>query len=574
MRVCPRCHFQYPDDHETCFVDGAVLRDVQDRRIGTLVAGRYFIETILGAGAMAIVYRARRTVSNQPVAIKILSSRLARDEKLRERFRREAKNAAAVAHPNIIEIYDFGDTDDGTSFLVMELLEGVRLTNIIGGNPLPPSEVARIGLQITEGLARAHDFGVLHRDLKPDNILVCRKDVDNVLVKILDFGIARSLQDSRITSTGEIFGTPQYMAPERAQSIDTGAAADLYALGVILFEMTTGQPPFVADDLFGYFSQHRDSPPPLPSKLAPQCPVVLEELILKLLEKSPDERPVDAHKVIRVLQSLAPTSSKLEIEIPMSISVQLSTIDFTPTIQENHLGRWRNRTRVFEDMIERAYAGREPPLELTRAIAEMHEALDRIIAIEDKAREEQSMINAVEAKVWDGRRLLGHRVHELADKLSRAREQARAARREAEPALSAHEAARGELRTAFEEATRALVGNEKGALATTLRRAADVADRIGALASDATAAEHWCRSKEAEVRELEEQLHHAREDLAGLDVQLEEGIGPHERVVRECSREVEQLERSLIVMASKICAPLRPREELKDLFSALEAEGA
>src|SRR5262249_39356101 len=151
-------------------------------------------------------------------------SHLVRDQALVERFRREAKNAAAVAHPNIVDVLDYGETDDGVPFLVMELLDGEPLSDIIARGPIPPPQVAALGLEIAKGLARAHDFQVLHRDLKPENIVVCRDEQGRLTVpKLLDFGIARSMHDQRLTGAGEIFGTPQYMAPERVTSLDAGA---------------------------------------------------------------------------------------------------------------------------------------------------------------------------------------------------------------------------------------------------------------------------------------------------------------------------------------------------------------
>ena len=284
MKICPSCGLKYPNENDRCFVDKSVLEPMKDERIGTLLKGRYEIEAPLGEGGMAVVYRARNTLVERPVAVKVMNANLAGDASLKERFRREAKNAAAVAHPNIIEIFDHGETEQGTPYLVMEILDGEPLDQIISRGPMPPGQVASLGVQVARGLARAHDFDVLHRDLKPENIFICRgADGALSIPKLLDFGIARSMHDSRLTSAGQIFGTPQYMAPERVTSIDAGPAADLYALGVILFEMVTGRLPFLSNDIPGFFIKHMQEAPPKPSLLVPEVPRRLEALILELL---------------------------------------------------------------------------------------------------------------------------------------------------------------------------------------------------------------------------------------------------------------------------------------------------
>src|SRR4051794_13823114 len=216
MKTCPQCRTSYPSESSFCFVDGATLVEEKDPRINTTVAGRYVIETVLGVGGMATVYKSRHKLVDRPCAIKVLSMQFAQDPTLRERFRREARHAQRIAHPNIIEIFDQGDTDDGVPFLVMELLEGKSLADEMENGRIAPDRVLPVAIGMSRALARAHDFEVIHRDLKPENVFLLPGDH----VKLLDFGIARCMQDARLTHLGEVFGTPQYMAPERANSID------------------------------------------------------------------------------------------------------------------------------------------------------------------------------------------------------------------------------------------------------------------------------------------------------------------------------------------------------------------
>src|SRR5262249_12419467 len=158
--------------------------------------------------------------------------------------------------PNVIEIFDQGETGDGTPYIVMELLEGQTLSALIEKGPIPPPRAVPILIQLARGIARAHDLGVVHRDLKPENIFICRRPDGSDLVKLLDFGSARSRGDSRLTNAGELFGTPQYIAPERITSGDTGPSVDLYAMGVIFFEVSTGKLPFEASDPPTFLVKH------------------------------------------------------------------------------------------------------------------------------------------------------------------------------------------------------------------------------------------------------------------------------------------------------------------------------
>ena len=256
MRGCPRCGLRYPATATTCFVDGLPLEDIHDPRVGTVLAGRYELEEVLGEGGMATVYRAHHRLVNRPCAVKVMKPRYATQEVVRERFRREAKAAQKLAHPNIIEIFEQGETEDGCLYLVMELLSGHTLADELERSKISLERALPILIQIARALARAHDLEVIHRDLKPENIFLAQPPDAPERVVLLDFGIARSTEDVRLTESGEVFGTPQYMAPERITSIDAGPSADLYAVGVIMFEMLTGGLPFEATHAAGFFVKH------------------------------------------------------------------------------------------------------------------------------------------------------------------------------------------------------------------------------------------------------------------------------------------------------------------------------
>src|SRR5258708_6435872 len=431
MKTCEQCHLRYPNESTFCFVDGKPLVHLQDPRVGTTLAGRYVIEEVLGEGGMATVYRARHKLVDRPCAVKIMNPGLSRDPVVRERFRREAKAAQKLAHPNIIEIFDQGDTEDGTSYLVMELLEGESLGTTLTRGPLGYERALPIMVQVARALARAHDFEVIHRDLKPDNIFLCLRSDGSDLVKLLDFGSARSMQDARLTGQGEVFGTPQYMAPERITSIDAGASSDLYAVGIIFFEMLTGQLPFDAPDIPSYFLKHLKEPPPKVRKVAPDTPESLEKLILSLMAKEPGGRPVDAHRMHNDLLAIC---NKLKVPVPPEPDAEEepSSRRVPATLPPVAIDRWAKRTTVFEQMLNKAFGGK-PPAELAKMLEEVKGLVGKVGGLRSESVTEQRKLEGLEARGRDGRQRIGFAVDALGVDASKARDEARAARAEVAP---------------------------------------------------------------------------------------------------------------------------------------------
>jgi eukaryotic-like serine/threonine-protein kinase len=245
---------------------------------------RYLLEEEIGRGGMGVVYRAQDTLLNRAVAVKLLATDTLGTEG-RARLLHEAQAAAQLNHPNIITIYDAGEFD-GASYLVMELLEGESLYD-----RRPPSlpDILRIGQQICTALEHAHANGVIHRDLKPENVIVTRDGT----AKLTDFGLARSVA-SRLTVEGGFMGTVFYLPPEQALGKPIDGRTDLYAFGVLLYELVAGQLPFTADDPVAVISQHLYAPPIPPSTHNCDLPPALDRLIMQLLQKNPDERPASA----------------------------------------------------------------------------------------------------------------------------------------------------------------------------------------------------------------------------------------------------------------------------------------
>lgn len=266
-----------------------------DAYLGATIDGRYLVEKQLGEGGMGVVYLCRHTIIDKKVAMKVLRADMARNEEVTERFLNEARSASSIGNPHIIDISDFGRLPDGATYFVMEFLSGTPMAELAdAGIALEPDRVGHIGIQLTQGLAAAHEAGIVHRDLKPDNIFLVKQGSQEDFVKILDFGIAKANSStSKLTQAGQVFGTPHYMSPEQAAGAEVDHRSDIYALGVILYELSTGALPFDADNFMAILTQHMYKAPLPPSEvegLPHEFPDGLEMIILKCMAKEPVDR--------------------------------------------------------------------------------------------------------------------------------------------------------------------------------------------------------------------------------------------------------------------------------------------
>ncbi|MFT5356639.1 MAG: hypothetical protein ACI9KE_003864 [Polyangiales bacterium] len=288
---------------------------IVDPYVGTTVAGRFKVEGLIGAGGMGTVYRAVQTPLGRPVALKLLRDEVAWESETVTRFHREAKAMSLLQNSNTVRVYDFGQTEKGILFLAMELLEGETLTEKIRRDvAVDPVEAVRIAQQILTSLQEAHSKGIIHRDLKPDNIVLADTEGQEApVVKVLDFGIAKVFEgendfDSLETQAGTVFGTPRYMSPEQAQGKKLDARSDLYSVGVLMYQLLTGVPPFQDDDAVVVMAQHIREEPTSPKALVPTRPITprLDKLVLRALAKSPDRRYQDATRFIEALEKCVP----------------------------------------------------------------------------------------------------------------------------------------------------------------------------------------------------------------------------------------------------------------------------
>ncbi len=302
MPRCPACN-GYFEKGTFCPKDGSALIDdgeQPDSMLGQVVDGRYRLKLLLGRGGMGEVFAAEHVRITKKVAIKFLHPDICASQEAVARFQQEAQAASSIGHENIVTIDDFGVLEDGRGYLCMEFLEGQSLSEaMVAPEGMDPARSLRIMIQICDGLAAAHAKGIVHRDMKPENCFLTRRPDGSELVKILDFGIAKSIGagEKNLTKTGAIFGTPHYMSPEQALGDHSKLdhRADIYAVGIMMFELFTGEVPFKAESFMGILSHHITTQPPVPSSISSsrQISEAVDRLILKAIAKEPEDRFVD-----------------------------------------------------------------------------------------------------------------------------------------------------------------------------------------------------------------------------------------------------------------------------------------
>jgi len=305
MPSCLSCAFDLPDGLQFCPRCGATLGDPL---IGSVLGDRYRVVSRIGMGGMGAVYLAQHITLKRDLAVKVLLPEFGGKEEFVRRFEREAESASRLAHPHIIAVTDFGRTADGLLFLVMEYLDGRSLSSLIREGPLPVTRAVTIVRQMLAALNRAHAAGIVHRDLKPDNIMLIDREGQHDFVKILDFGIAKVTEPEpgreALTQAGVVFGTPEYLSPEQALGDKIDARADLYATGVMLFEMLTGRRPFESEDKVRIISMHLSHPVPRMRAVRPEAdvPPALEDVVMQALEKERENRFASASAFLTALE--------------------------------------------------------------------------------------------------------------------------------------------------------------------------------------------------------------------------------------------------------------------------------
>ena len=313
---CPQCSSPNPKDTVFCGKCGTRLvhdspeTPASDPLIGTFVGDRFLVHDKLGEGGMGVVYRAEQTAIKREVALKVLHSNLTQDESLFARFQNEAAACSRLNHPNTITIYDFGKTSQSSLYIAMEFIRGISLDDEIQNKgAMDVARACHIAIQVCGSLEDAHNNSIIHRDLKPENVMLCERAGETDVVKVLDFGIAKIMEDESqdqrkaLTKTGMVFGTPQYMSPEQIRGEKVDNRTDIYSLGVMLYQMLTGALPFTAETPMGLLTKHlMDTPPPLEPHGVP-APVAAA--VMASLEKEASARPQSMRDFGRMLSDAA-----------------------------------------------------------------------------------------------------------------------------------------------------------------------------------------------------------------------------------------------------------------------------
>ena len=313
LYICPECGEESTarrcpkDNTPTVRRDLVKSPGAGDPLLGTILDGKFFVEERIGRGGMAVVYRARHLKTDAPMALKVLSSLLVEDLTAVRRFYKEARLAATLLHPNTVRVFDFGSTEGGACYMAMEYLQGRTLGQSFSRiRPMDENRLVHIGAQALRSLGEAHEKGLVHRDLKPENIFLIDHYGVPDFVKVLDFGIAKAIRDHResLTETGSLVGTPKYMSPEQSQGENLDGRSDLYSLGVIMYEMLCGKPPFEQETAVNLLMSHvHDTPQPI-QELCPKANPDICGIIMSLLNKRPSERPESAAAVLSQLLAL------------------------------------------------------------------------------------------------------------------------------------------------------------------------------------------------------------------------------------------------------------------------------
>ncbi|MCC6557970.1 MAG: protein kinase [Polyangiaceae bacterium] len=538
--------------------------------IGKVVAGRYRLEARLGEGGMGIVYRARHVLIERVVALKLIRPDLRGETHLRQWMLREARAANRVDHAHIIDIHDIGETEEGELYLVMEYLVGTALSAELARGPMPIARSVDILEQMCAALARAHDLGVVHRDLKSDNILLTQRGGRKDFVKILDFGLAAIARDPRLAPKGAVFGTPEYMSPEQARGDEAGPQSDLYALGVLFFEMLTGQLPFRANDRDTLLEMQRTHPPPRPRSIRPDAHAQGEAIVLRLLEKDVRKRYRDAHHLQEELKALQRSLPTQAWEMEGAEHVPLPPPP--PPPQSAGVIEWASRAALFSRMVSRAYASGQVPPEVQTGVSQAWDLAARANRLEGEVAALTRKLEALERRGRALRAEIGRKVEELAHEESRVMREAAADAEDCEKVRAELAAAEKQALTARQLADAAARQGSHDPL---------VYERAGAASATAQAKREQLgryetkkNAREANARDLRRQIDELRAQLARYAEALEEDLAQGRERVAARTREGVAFEKSFSDVSNLLLGHLRNKPECRDLVAELLASSA
>ncbi|MDC3957505.1 serine/threonine protein kinase [Polyangium jinanense] len=533
--------------------------------IGKVVAGRYRLETRIGEGGMGVVYRARHVLIDRVVALKLIRPDLRGETHLRAWMLREARAANRVDHAHIIDIHDIGETEEGELYLVMEYLVGTPLSAELARGPMPIARGVDILEQMCAALARAHDLGVVHRDLKSDNILLTQRGGRKDFVKILDFGLAAIARDPRLAPKGAVFGTPEYMSPEQARGEEATPHADLYALGVLFYEMLTGQLPFRANDRETLLEMQRTAIPRRPRTVRPDAHPQGEMIAMRLLEKDIRKRYRDAHHLQEELKALQRSLPSTPWEMETGEAVPAPPPP--PPPQSAGVTEWANRTALFARMVARAHPAGNAPPDIQAALAQLWDLAAKANRLEGEVASHTRKVEALERRGRALRAEIGRKVEELAHEESRVMREAAADGEDVDKVRS--ELAQAE-KLAMEAKQLADGAARQGAFdRTVFERAGATAATVQAKREQLARYEAKKNTRETTARDLRRQIDELRGQLTRYAEALEEDLGQGREKVTQRTREGLAFEKAFSDASNLLLAHLRNKPECRDLVAEL-----
>jgi serine/threonine-protein kinase len=536
-----------------------------DPMLGRVIAGRYRLEARVGEGGMGVVYRARHVLIDRIVAVKLIRPDLRGETHLRAWMLREARAANRVDHAHIIDIHDIGETEEGELYLVMEYLVGISLSSELARGSMQLSRGVDILEQMCAALARAHDLGVVHRDLKSDNILLTTRGGRKDFVKILDFGLAHLAMDPRLAPKGAVFGTPEYMAPEQARGEEATAQSDLYALGVLFFEMLTGQLPFKSDDRETLLEMQRTALAPRPRSIKPDVLPAAEAIVVKLLEKDRRKRFQDAHHLHEELKALQRSLPSTPWEI--AATGENAAPPPPPPPQSEGVIEWASRAALFSRMVSRAYPQSNAPADVQAAVSQAWDLAARATRLEGEVASHTRKLEALERRGRALRAEIGRKVEELAHEESRAlrdlsAEQAEVAR--LKEALLQAERGAAQAKQAADQA-----GPGSAQLRTVYERAGAAVALVDAKREQLREHEQKASAKDSQARDLRRQIEELRAQLARYAEALEEDLSNGREKVAARTREGLAYEKAFSEVSTLLLNHLKGKPEARDLLQEL-----
>jgi len=484
---------------------------------------------------------------------------------------REARAANRVDHAHIVQIHDVGETDEGELYLVMEYLVGTALSSVVAKGPLPVERAVDIIEQMCAALARAHDLGVVHRDLKSDNIMLTMQGGRKDFVKILDFGLAALTRDARLAPKGAVFGTPEYMAPEQARGEDATAHCDLYSLGVLFFEMLTGQLPFRSTDRETLLEMQRTKLPPRPRSVRADIATQAEAITLRLLEKDPSRRFRDGHHLQEELKAFQRTLPGRNWDSQLTDAPLTAAIPPAPPAPSPGVQEWGTRAANYQRALARGYPNGKPPQEIQEATDALWDLALRAARLEGELASHSQKLEAAEKRGRALRAEMGRKVEELAAEESRALREASDWRDRSKKV----ELTLAESRIALDETSRRANAKDLASLEGAKLR--ELFEAVGAAKARAEADQRYhefhlghAAEREKTAAELRKQIEEHRRQLQRYSDALEADLASGRDRIASRVKEALSFEQRFDGASTLLRQHLREKPECRDLMEELD----